>query len=63
MRTKVTVTEKEELLTHCQAINNILEKYPWFEPDTLYVTTTINRCKSTAAELLRNIRCLPTEEE
>lgn len=63
MRTKVTETEKKKLLTHCQAINNILKKYLWFEPDAPYSVTPVNRCKSTAAALLRNISCLPTEEE
>lgn len=63
MRTKVTETEKEELLAHCQAINNILDKYPWFEPNTPCVVTSVNRCKSTAETLLRNISYLPTEEE
>ena len=63
MRLKVTSEEKEELLKHCNAINDIFKKYPWFEPGKSCFVTSMNRCKSAAEGLLRHVTTLPTKED
>lgn len=59
---KVTAEEKELMQKHCAAIKSILDKYPWFEPDSMYVVTSMSRCKSSVEALERHLSWLQCEE-
>lgn len=62
--TAVTASDKEELQTHIQLINRILDKYPWFEDNhDFHFISCVARCKSKAHELADAIKCLTVSSE
>ena len=50
LEVKVNAEDKLKLLAHVEAINNILDKYPYFIDAKSHFATTMARAKSAAKE-------------
>ena len=60
---KVSKEDKAALTEHIEAINKIVEKYPFYKDHTCHVVTTMCRVKNTASELAKWIKVLLVEEK
>ena len=60
---KVSAEDKAALTEHIEAINKIVEKYPFYKVADCNVVTTMCRVKNTASELAKLIKVLLVEEK
>ncbi len=63
IESKVTKSEYEALITHIEAINKILDSYPYKEIRDSHFVTMMSRCKTHASTLSGYIKCLSIQEE
>jgi hypothetical protein len=50
LEVKVSAEDKQELVAHMEAVNNILAKYPYFKDLKAHFVTTMSRAKNAARE-------------
>ena len=66
LEVKVGAEDKQKLMAHMEAVNNILAKYPYFKDSNSNFVTTMARAKSTARECgdwVRRLDVKNTESE
>ena len=63
LEVKVNAEDKLKLLAHVEAINNILDKYPYFIDAKSHFATTMARAKSAAKECGDWVRRLDVEKK
>ena len=62
LEVKISAEDKQELIMHMEAVNNILAKYPYFKDPKSHFTTTMSRSKTAAKECRDWVRRLDVEK-
>ena len=55
--------DKERLLELVNEMYEIVDKYPWFDPEYPYFSTMVGRVKGDVSGLRRYIECLPVNKD
>ena len=62
LESKVTKSDHDALIAHIEAINKILDPYPYKKIQDSHFITMMSRCKTSALTLQGFIKCLPIRE-
>jgi hypothetical protein len=63
LEVEVSAEDKQELMMHMEAVNNILAKYPYSKDQKAHFVTTMSRAKSAAMECGKWVGYLHVEKK